>query len=446
MLLTLSTTYRPATDLGFLLHKNPARLQSFELAFGNAHVFYPEASAERCTAALLLDVDPIALVRGRGSMLTDYVNDRPYVASSFLSVAIARVFGSALGGRSTGRPELAAQSLPLEAGIAALPCRGGTDIVRGLFEPLDYAVDIEPQRASSGHCCNVTLSCRRPLAELLTHLYVLVPVLDNRKHYWVGDAEVDKLIARGQGWLERHPLRDLIVLRYLKHRRSLASDALARLDDDMNDDDVPVAETASVALADARLAAVTRVLRESGASRVLDLGCGEGRLLERLLAEEQFREVVGVDVSVRALESAARRLRLDRMPDRQSRRIKLRQGTMTYRDRRMAGFDAVAVVEALEHLEPERVPALERALFEFARPATIVVTTPNREYNVRFAQVGAGGLRHPDHRFEWTRSEFAAWANTAASTHGYTADFEPVGEVDEALGAATQMGIFRRCT
>ncbi len=448
MLLTLSTTYRPATDLGFLLHKNPARLQSFELAFGNVHVFYPEASAERCTAALLLDVDPIALVRGRGSMLTDYVNDRPYVASSFLSVAIARVFGSALGGRSTGRPDLVARSLPLEAGIAALPCRGGADIVRGLFEPLDYAVDIEPQRTSSGHYCNLTLSCRRPLAELLTHLYVLVPVLDNRKHYWVGDAEVDKLIARGQGWLERHPLRDLIVRRYLKHRRSLASDALARLDDDVstNDDDAPVAETASVALADARLAAVTRVLRESGASRVLDLGCGEGRLLERLLAEGQFREVVGVDVSVRALESAARRLRLDRMPDRQRRRIKLRQGTMTYRDRRMAGFDAVTVVEALEHLEPERVAALERALFEFARPATIVVTTPNREYNVRFAQVGAGGLRHPDHRFEWTRSEFAAWANTAASTHGYTADFEPVGEVDEALGAATQMGIFRRCT
>jgi len=448
VLLTISTTHSPATDLGYLLHKNPARVQAFELSFGKAHVFYPQASEERCTAALLLDVDPVALVRGRGSMATDYVNDRPYVASSFLSVAIARVFGSALGGRCRDRPELVAKPLPLDAGIAALPCRSA-DEVRELFDPLGYEIGIEPTDGSSGNYRNVTLSGRKPLAELLTHLYVLIPVLDGRKHYWVGDAEVDKLVARGEGWLEGHPRRDLIVRRYLKHRDNLASDALARLADDEkavspDGDDGPGAE-AYVTLADARLAAAARVLKESNAARVVDLGCGEGRLIEQLLADPQFREIVGVDVSVRALEAAARRLRLDRMPERQRRRIKLLQGTMTYRDRRIEGFDAVAVVEALEHLDPERLGTFERVLFGFAKPETVVVTTPNREYNARLPGLAAGGLRHPDHRFEWTRQEFSAWADTVAGVHGYTVAFEPVGEVDEALGAPTQMGLFRRC-
>ena len=447
MLLTISTTHSPATDLGYLLHKNPARVQAFELSFGKAQVFYPETTAERCTAALLLDVDPIALVRGPGSTSTDYVNDRPYVASSFLSVAIARVFGTALGGRCRDRPELVAKPLPLVAEIAALPCRGA-DEVRELFEPLGYEVGLEPGDDASGGYRNVTLSGRKPLADLLTHLYVLIPVLDGRKHYWVGDAEVDKLIARGEGWLEDHPRRDLIVRRYLKHQDNLASEALARLAEDTGADspgrDEPGGK-ALVALAGVRLAAVAGALKESNATRVIDLGCGEGRLIEQLLADPQFQEVVGVDVSVRALGTAGRRLRLDRMPERQRRRVKLLQGTMTYRDRRMQGFDAVAVVEALEHLDPERLGAFARMLFEFARPETVVVTTPNREYNVNYPGIPAGGLRHSDHRFEWTRAEFAAWAEAVASAHGYAVAFEPVGEVDEVLGAPTQMGIFRRC-
>lgn len=448
VLLTITTTHRPATDLGFLLHKNPARAQEFELAFGKAHVFYPEASEDRCTAALLLDVDPVALVRGRGALTTDYVNDRPYAASSFMSVAIARVFGSAMGGRCRERPELVDKPLPLVAEVAALPCRGGGE-ARDLFEPLDYEVGIAPDGDPDTYR-NLTLSGSRPLAELLTHLYVLIPVLDGRKHYWVGDAEVDKLVARGEGWLESHPHRNFIVRRYLKGQRSLASDALARLADDavaesVGDDDGHPDTTTSVALADARLAAVTRVLKEGGASRVIDLGCGEGRLVEQLLADIQFQEIVGVDVSARALEVAARRLKLSRMPERQRRRVKLLQGAMTYRDRRLEGFDAVAVVEALEHLDADRLGAFERALFAFAKPETVIVTTPNREYNVKYPAIAPDGLRHADHRFEWTRAEFAAWANAVAGAHGYSVEFEPVGDVDSALGAPTQMGRFRRC-
>ena len=450
MLLTISTTRQPATDLGYLLHKNPARVQAFELSFGRAHVFYPEASEERCTAALLLDVDPVGLVRGRGALLTDYINDRPYVASSFLSVAIARVFGSALAGRSKDRPELVDQPLPLSAGIAALPCRGGEDVVRGLFEPLGYKVAVSPadEDANAVRYRNVTLECSKPLTELLTHLYVLIPVLDNRKHYWVGDAEVDKLIARGEGWLDAHPLRDMIVRRYLKHQSGLAGEAIARLSDGEGVEQETVQDDAAehfLPLNDIRIAAVVRVLKECGAKRLLDIGCGEGRLLKELLAVPQFQEIVGVDVSVNALQLAGRRLRLNRLPDLKRRRIKLLHGAMTYRDARLEGYDAAAIVEAVEHLDPGQLNTFERAMFEYAKPETVVVTTPNREYNVNYPNIAEGAFRHRDHRFEWTRTEFAAWADKVTEAHGYSVTIEPVGEVDPVLGPPTQMGIFHRC-
>ena len=467
MLLTISTTYRPATDLGYLLHKNPARMQDFDLPFGRAHVFYPEASEEHCTAALLLDVDPVVLVRGRstkssdGGLLTQYVNDRPYVASSFLSVAISRVFGSALGGRSQERPELIGTPIPLTARISALPCRGGEAVVRRLFEPLGYGVgvdDPESERSEDdwerGPYRNVTIEAEKTLSDLLAHLYVLIPVLDDDKHYWVGNDEVEKLLRRGAGWLSGHPEKELIATRYLKHRRSLAREALARLSDE-DDPDPEAAEQEHadeeqdlerpIRLNDVRLEAVVRVLHDSEAQRVLDLGCGEGRLLRELLRDKQFREILGLDASVRALEIASQRLKLDRMPTKQRERIQLLHGALTYRDARIAGYDAAAVVEVIEHMDLARLAAFERVLFECARPGTVVLTTPNREYNTKFPNLADGSFRHKDHRFEWTRSEFEEWAGRVASRHGYRVEFSPVGEVDPELGAPTQMGVFRRC-
>ena len=467
MLLTIATTHRPATDLGYLLHKNPARAQTFELAFGKAHVFYAEATEERCEAALLLDVDPVGLVRGGGGrgLLADYVTDRPYVASSFMSVAIARVFGSALGGRSKDRPELAATPLPLEATVAALPCRGGEAVVRRLFEPLGYCVRVDASADDGGaeprRYRNLSLEAKLPLADLLAHLYVLIPVLDNDKHYWVGDGEVEKLIARGGDWLAKHPEREFITRRYLKRRPTLTAEALRRLGDESEGDDADSSgvETAPATagkdreqalerparLNDLRLAAVVGALRDADAVTVLDLGCGEGRLIKALLPVRQFQRIVGVDAAVRTLEIAVRRLKLARLPAAEQDRVELLHGALTYRDRRLQGFDAAAVVEVIEHLPPARLRAFEQALFRFARPKTVVVTTPNREYNVLFPALEAGRLRHPDHRFEWTRAEFADWAGRVAEAWGYAVAFHTVGEVHAEHGAPTQMAVFQRC-
>lgn len=466
MLLELTTTQRPATDLGFLLHKNPARAQSFDLPFGRVHVFYPEASTERCTAALLLDVDSVGLVRGKGGpegeggLLQQYVNDRPYVASSFLSVAIARVFGSALKGESNERPDLVAASIPLEARIAVMPCRGGEAFLRRLFEPLGYRVVAEPQPLDpsfpewgQSRYFRVTLSATKRLSELLGHLYVLIPVLDDEKHYWVTQDEVEKLLRYGEGWLSAHPERELIAARYLKHQRGLVREALGRLvveeePDPDEADEVRDAEEAAlerqVSLNEQRLGAVLSVLKGSGAKRVLDLGCGEGKLVRLLLADRQFEEIVGMDVSWRSLEIATERLKLDRLAPAQRERVRLVHGSLMYRDTRLAGYAAAAVVEVIEHLDPPRLAAFERVVFEFARPATVVVTTPNAEYNVKWESLPAGRFRHRDHRFEWTREQFQAWAIGIAERFGYSVRFLPVGEGDPALGAPTQMGVFTR--
>jgi 3' terminal RNA ribose 2'-O-methyltransferase Hen1 len=466
MLLTITTTHRPANDLGHLLHKHPDRFQSFDLSFGKAHVYYAEVGAERCSACLLLDVDPVGIVRGKNPdqsfLLSQYVNDRPYAASSFLSVAVSQVFGSALQGRCKDRPELAATAIPLAARIDVLPVRGGERFLRAVFEPLGYAVEAVhfpldekfPEWGDSPYF-SVTVRKTTTLAELLTQLYVLIPVFDGRKHYYVGADEMEKLLAKGEGWLASHPEKDEIARRYLRFQPSLYRMALARLVQEEEpreadeDDQRPQEQAEQVlekplSLNEQRLGAVVAALRAGGAKRVLDLGCGAGSLLRELLKDKQFEEVVGLDVSIRSLEAAQRRLKLDRLPPTQANRVQLIHGSLMYRDRRLEGFDAAAVVEVVEHLDPPRLSAFERVLFEFARPRAVVLTTPNREYNVTWETLPAGQFRHPDHRFEWTRQEFRDWTAGIAGRFGYAVRFLPVGPEHAELGSPTQMGVFAR--
>lgn len=465
MLLTITTTHQPAHDLGYLLHKHPERLQSFPLSFGQAHVYYPVVSEESCTACLLLEVDAVGLVRGKNAapsaLLGQYVNDRPYVASSFLSVAIAQVFGSALQGRCKDRPELVAAAIPLTARLDVLSLRGGEKLLRSLFEPLGYEVEAVPYQLDEkfpswgpSPYFSVTLRNTTTLASLLSQLYVLIPVFDSRKHYFVGEDELEKLLAKGAGWLAGHPEKDQIARRYLRFQPSLYRQALHRLLQEETpiepDDDSPALDLVEPALErdlslhEQRLQAVRAALRASGAKRVLDLGCGEGKLIRELLKERQFEQIVGLDVSLRALELASRRLKLERLSEKQAARVQLLHGSLIYRDQRLAGFDAAAVVEVIEHLDPPRLTAFERVLFEFAQPQTVVITTPNREYNIVWESLPAGEFRHADHRFEWTRDEFQNWANRIAARFGYSVSFFPLGPEHPAHGAPSQMGVFSR--
>jgi 3' terminal RNA ribose 2'-O-methyltransferase Hen1 len=464
VLLTLTTTAEPATDLGYLLHKHPGRAQTFPVAAGAAHVFYPRAEPEVCTAALLLEVDPVALVRGRSDAfaLGQYVNDRPYAAGSMLAVALASVFSSAMKGRCAARPELPSRAIPLTVHVPTLPCRGGAELVERLFAPLGWRVDATPvpldpriPEWGDSRYLDTTLTGELRLADALTHLYVLLPVLDGNKHYWVDAAEVDKLLRAGGEWLAAHPERELITRRYLAHRGGYVRTALERLaeaddtevealDNALEAPDVADVAEKAVPLAVQRRGSVLAVLRAAGARRVLDLGCGGGALLRDLLADPQFTEILGVDVSAGALDAAARRLRLDRLPERRRERIALRQSALTYADASLAGYDAAVLMEVVEHVDAVRLPALEHAVLGVARPRTLVVTTPNVEYNVRFETLAPGRFRHADHRFEWTRAQFRAWAGAAAARYGYDVRFLPVGPDDPEVGPPTQMAVFER--
>ena len=464
VLLTVTTTHRPATDLGYLLHKHPERVQEFKQSFGTATVLYPEADDERCTVALMLDVDPIRLARSRGKnapdfSLAQYVNDRSYAASSLLGVAMADVFSTARSGRCNSRQELADSSIPLEIVIPVLPCRGGPEIAHRLFEPLGWTVEADPIPLDDAFAdwgdsryVRLCLSGVVRLADALNQLHVLLPVLDESKHYWQGPDEVDKLLRSGEGWLATHPDANLITRRYLGRRGGLTRVALARLAElgDEVEDAIEPAEDEEVLLpADKRVPlnaqrhdAVDQVLLELGARSVIDLGCGPGQFLDRLVKTPSLTRIAGSDVSTRSLQYAARRLHVDRMSERQAERVQLFQSALTYEDERYAGFDAAVLMEVVEHVDRTRLAALERVVFRAAAPGAVIVTTPNSEYNVLYE--GLVGMRHPDHRFEWTRAEFADWSDRVATTYGYTVELRGIGELDDTLGTPTQMAIFTR--
>lgn len=465
VLMTVSTTHRPATDLGYLLFKHPDRVQQFKQSFGVATVFYPEASEDRCTVALLLEVDAVRLARSRDRRAPDfslaqYVNDRSYAASSLLAVTMADVFSSARSGRCPSRQELADTAIPLEISIPVLPCRGGAAIAHRVFEPLGWTVDAVAIALDEGfpewgdsRYVRLRLTGVLRLADALNQLHVLLPVLDESKHYWQGTDEVDKLLRSGEGWLFGHPEAELITRRYL-HRTGLSRIALARLaelGDDVEDAVEPAEDGEVLQAKDQRAPlnlqrheAVHQVLLDLQARSIIDLGCGPGQFLQRLDKTAAFTKIAGCDVSTRSLQHAARRLHVDRMSERQSDQIELFQGALTYEDARFAGFDAAVLMEVIEHVDLPRLKALEHVVFGAARPGAVIVTTPNSEYNANYPDLV--GMRHTDHRFEWDRTQFAAWTDRVGAAHGYAVERRGIGELDDVLGNPTQMAVFTRAS
>ncbi|WP_036043937.1 3' terminal RNA ribose 2'-O-methyltransferase Hen1 [Leptospira alstonii] len=462
MILKITTTHNPATDLGFLLHKHPDKLQSVDLSVGKAHIFYSEKREDRTTICILLDIDPIEMVRGSknlsgdGFTLGNYVNDRPYVASSFLSAALVKAFSTAMNGKCKEKPELVEEKIPFEIFISSIPIpKGGEILIRKFFEPLGYEVELlrhglDKKFPEWGESKYYNLNMRNIVTtkDLLSHLYVLIPALDNNKHYFVNEDEIEKLLQKGEGWLKSHPEKEQITRRYLINLNSLSRKALERLnegeDDKAVDDYSEVSEQKKVkeSFHEKRLKFVADKLIESGAERVLDLGCGEGKLIRHLMKQKQFSEIVGIDVSYSELLKAKERLKFEEMAPKQKERVKLIQGSLTYKDNRLEGYDAAAVVEVIEHLDLNRLDAFEKVIFQCAKPKTVILTTPNKEYNVVWETLDSEEMRHDDHRFEWTRKEFEDWSSRIGLEYNYRVELLPVGDEVESVGAPSQMAIF----
>lgn len=463
MFLAIEAQITPGSDLGYLLHKNPTRHYTRSSPVGEVHVLYPEVTATQAQALILLEVDPVAGVRqkrGHTLGMDQYVNDRSFVAGSLLSVALAQHLASALNGHAKERPERVQEALPLKLTLAAVASRGGPELFETLFTPLGYrwqvarytyAEGLAEQRESPYY--TLTLEHCLPLQKALQHLYILLPVLDRYKHYYYDKAEVEKLLRHGEGWLEDHPAQQLIVRRYLSHRPTLAQQALAQL----ASEDVeaqPGAEEqqleAPLSLNKQRIACVVDYVNEVlasdiGAKRLIDLGCGEGQVLQALLKHTALSEIVGVDVSPHELERAERRLKLERLPEYQQRRLQLHQSSALYSDTRLHGADMVILVEVIEHLEPYQLERLARVVFGEMHAKRLWISTPNREYNTVFG-MNPAHLRHSDHRFEWTRAEFQNWCQAQAKTYGYTVSFGGIGPEDAQQGHPTQWARFKEAS
>lgn len=463
-MLLISTTHQPATDLGYLLHKHPDRIYRADLTFGSVCVAFPEATEERATAALLLDIDTIKLVRGsdraQGSVV-QYINDRPYAASSFASVALIEAFSTAMQGRCTGKPELADLPIPLEIRVPVLRTRLPLETLHELFDPLGYTVQTSPLELDGNFpewgpspYYDLTLTGTLRLCDALRHLYILLPVLDASKHYFMDSGEVEKLLTKGAGWLADHPRRDWIVRAYLGRKPSLERDALEQLsnaeeqlitEENAFDESIALPDDLEplprISLHEQRHDRVIEIVRELSPKSVVDLGCGDGKLLRKLIPIAGLDRIVGMDVSYFDLARARRKLNLDEASPRRRDRIQLLHGSLMYKDERLTGFDVGTVVEVVEHLDPPRLAAFERTVFGYARPSHVLLTTPNREFNEVY---GIETLRHTDHRFEWTRAEFHAWAQRVADEFGYEVRFEEIGDVVEPHGAPSLLGVFSR--
>lgn len=465
------STYK-ASDLGYLLHKNPSKIHAFELSFGNAYVFYPEESDEKCVATIYGELDGVDIVKnyqgpkGSAKQLKQYVNDRPFTANSFFSVAISRLFGTALNGNCKQQPELVCQALPLQVDVPVMPSRGGETLIRKLFEPLGYQVAITqhqfdkklPQWGAAPYF-KVSLQGRQVLSDLLRHLYVLIPVLDNDKHYWVSFDEVDKLIDKGQGWIPNHPEKNLIVARYLKKQSSLTKKALAAFQvseasvtqeqlaaEQSNQDGQSQVDEEQfekrVRLNDLRIQKVVETIQQLNVSTVVDLGCGEGKYLREYLKIKKLSQITGVEVVASTLEKAQQRLKIERLPEKVRQKLTLLQGSLTYKDERLKNQDLATCIEVIEHIDEDRLDAFQESIFGFAQPKHIIITTPNVEFNATFENMPKGKFRHSDHRFEWDRKTFESWCRQLGQKYGYEVSFDGIGERHEEFGTPTQMALF----
>ena len=452
MLLTITYKGKNTQDLGYLLYKNPARPQYVDLSMGKAYIFYPKVSDEETTIALMVQLDPLDLAKGKDGTndrgLFAYVNDRPYVASSFMSNAINRALGTAMTGRCDSRPELAEEQIDLTAKIYMLPVRGDKTFINEVFEPLGYEVSydtfpVDAQYPGWGECdcVNLTLHCSKRVSELLNQLYILIPVFDLQRHYYVNETDIDGLVKHGEGWLSDHPLCERIVRRYFKMARSYAKEALQKLgiyEDKTETEDKPLP------LDVLRLQAVRDEIISSGARTCIDIGCGEGKLIKLLLEAPDLKHIAGADVVAGEVKKAAERIGYDRLPERQKEKVTLFQGSLMYQDDRFKGYDCMSVVEVMEHIEPERLPMLEKVVFSWARPATVIFTTPDKTYNTNY-DLEEDELRHEDHRFEWDRETFEEWTQHVCEEYGYTVSIKGIGGKDGEDISPTQMGVFKIC-
>ncbi len=445
MILNFNVKGENADKISFLLHKSPNKLHQFSLGFGSAYVFYSKYERNDVSFSLLVDIDPIDLVRGKNKNsqgIFDYVNDRPYATSSFLCSAIAQVFSTALSGRSKEYEHLVKEEMEFKVEVVSLKVKTNLIMLNKIFDPLGYELEIKSHLLDEkifgeeeSNYVDLILKNKLTLQSVLQHLYVLIPVFDNNKHYFVNNDEVEKLLSKGGDWIDVHPEKDFITSRYLNSKFIDAKKLESLFSKEQNK---MIEERKKNSLNSQRLSQVTDVIESLNIKSLVDLGCGEGKLIKELLNNTSVEKILGVDISINVLKKAARKLKYDTVKD----KIELVQSSAVYYDERFTEYEAICLIEVIEHIDEQKLYLLKENVFNLVKPKYVIITTPNVEYNTVYE---LDGYRHSDHRFEWSRSEFRLWCEEICNQYNYDVEYFSIGEEMETVGNSTQMGVFKSC-
>ncbi|PYF06198.1 3' terminal RNA ribose 2'-O-methyltransferase Hen1 [Ureibacillus chungkukjangi] len=445
MQLTIRGTGQDIQVISYLLAKNPNNLYERRVSGHLVRMFFSQFSEEEVEVTFFVTPDPIELSRNNSKVydITSYINDREFVVSSIFCTFLRTALGTALNGKPVEEYEpWVNHPFPLEFSFGPVASQLTDQDIQSLFQPLGYAVEITYGEAdynmdfkSKSSARFITLKGSTTLQMGLRQLFVLIPVLDNYKHYYIDEQEVEKIVRYGEGWLDKHPKREFILRQALRFKEVYGQ--FENQHTKKENESSP-----KLRLNDLRYDKIVgKVNQLKRKETVVDLGSGEGKLSEKLGFIDGVKEILAVEPSESATLKALKRFE---KAAQDKNFVKPRQifGSLFYYDERLKGKDVLILCEVIEHIDEYRLPKIIQTILQDYRPRTLIITTPNQEYNEVYGM--GGDYRHPDHRFEWTREEFQTWCKTQNENHEYNIAFDGIGEEHELHGYPTQMCLFTR--
>jgi 3' terminal RNA ribose 2'-O-methyltransferase Hen1 len=445
MQLTIQASGDNVQAISYLLAKNPNNLYERNHKGHLVRLFYSKFTETELEVTIFVTPDPIEMVKNNSNSydITHYINDREFAVSSIFCSFIRSALGTALNGQPK-EEHLKWVNHPFSFNFEFGPVVSSLsdEKLMNLFEPIGYEVTINRPEIEYSFPIKTKSSARylsikgmKTLQEGLRHLFVLIPVIDNYKHYFIDEKEIEKLERYGEGWLEQHPLRDLI------YRQALRFKEIYSLVENSSKDEKKVEPVKKVRLNELRYEKIVNAVSQMKPRSVVDFGSGEGKLSVQLGFVEGITEILAVEpsesASLKALE------RFNKVKNKEKFVIpELLWGSLFYYDERLKDKDVIILCEVIEHIDETRLPKAMDTLLHDYQPGALIITTPNREYNELYDM--EEHLRHNDHRFEWTRAEFRQWCTERNYSNDYELLFDGIGEEHPSHGFPTQMCIFKR--
>lgn len=445
MQLTIQASGDNVKAISYLLSKNPSNLYERNHKGHLVRLFYSKFTETELEVTIFVTPDPIELIKNNSNSydITHYINDREFAVSSIFCSFIRSALGTALNGQPKEEHiKWVDHPFPFTFEFGPVVSTLTDEKLMNLFEPIGYEVTINrpeieysiPIKTKSS-ARYISIKGMKTLQEGLRHLFVLIPVIDNYKHYFIDEKEIEKLERYGEGWLEQHPLRDLI------YRQALRFKEIYSLVENSSKDEKKIEPVKKVRLNELRYEKIVNTVSEMKPRSVVDFGSGEGKLSVQLGFVEGITEILAVEPSESASLKALERFNKVKNKEKFV-NPELLWGSLFYYDERLKDKDVIILCEVIEHIDESRLPKAMDTLLHDYQPGALIITTPNRDYNELYDM--EEHLRHNDHRFEWTRAEFRQWCTERNHGNDYELLFDGIGEEHASQGFPTQMCVFKR--